>query len=125
MTRAAEVLGVSRSTLYQLVAAGRVPVVRLGRAVRVSRRGLERLAGGAPLAVLTTPGTQHTGAETLPGPRAVQSVVPAPVGLAGVVSAAATRAAGDDTTDRAQLHPWMVYGVDDEVYSPAVLRLRD
>jgi excisionase family DNA binding protein len=44
VTRAAELLGVSRSTLYQLVAAGRVPVVRLGRAVRVPRRELERLA---------------------------------------------------------------------------------
>jgi excisionase family DNA binding protein len=44
VTRAAELLGVSRSTLYQLVAAGRVPVVRLGRAVRVPRRDLERLA---------------------------------------------------------------------------------
>jgi excisionase family DNA binding protein len=38
VTRAAALLGVSRSTLYQLVAAGRVPVVRLGRAVRVPRR---------------------------------------------------------------------------------------
>jgi excisionase family DNA binding protein len=46
VTRAAALLGVSRSTLYQLVAAGRVPVVRLGRAVRVPRRGLERLAEG-------------------------------------------------------------------------------
>jgi excisionase family DNA binding protein len=44
VTRAAGLLGVSRSTLYQLVAAGRVPVVRLGRAVRVPRRGLERVA---------------------------------------------------------------------------------
>ena len=35
VTRAAELLGVSRSTLYQLVAAGRVRVARLGRAVRV------------------------------------------------------------------------------------------
>jgi excisionase family DNA binding protein len=46
VTRAAELLGVSRSSLYQLVAAGRVPVVRLGRAVRVPRRELERLAAG-------------------------------------------------------------------------------
>ncbi|MFI5259551.1 MAG: helix-turn-helix domain-containing protein [Candidatus Limnocylindrales bacterium] len=45
VTRAAELLGVSRSTLYQLVAAGRVPVVRLGRAVRFPRRGA-RAAGG-------------------------------------------------------------------------------
>jgi len=42
VAEAAEMLAISRSTLYQLVAAGRVPVVRLGRAVRVPRRELER-----------------------------------------------------------------------------------
>jgi hypothetical protein len=50
--------------------------------------------------------------------------VPAAVGLAGVLDAAATRAAGDDTTDRAQLHPRIVDRVAGAVYSPAVLRLR-
>jgi len=64
------------------------------------------LVARAPVAVLTTPGAQHAGAEPLPGPRAVQGVVAAAVGLAGVRRAAATRAAGDDTTDRAQLHRW-------------------
>ena len=83
------------------------------------------LVARAPVTVLATPGAEHAGAEALPGSRAVQGVVPAAVGLPGVLGAAATRAAGDDTTDRAQLHPWMVYGVDDEVYSPAVLRLRE
>jgi excisionase family DNA binding protein len=39
---AARLLSVSRSTLYQLVAAGEVPVVRVGRSVRVVRRELER-----------------------------------------------------------------------------------
>jgi hypothetical protein len=58
----------------------------------------------APIAALATPGAQHAGAQALPGPRAVQGVVPAAVRLAGVIGAAATRAAGDDTTDRAQLH---------------------
>jgi len=77
----------------------------------------------APVAVLATPGTEHAGAETLPGPRAVQGVVPAAVGLAGVLSAATTRAAGYDTTDRAQLHPRIVDGFACRVYSPAVLRL--
>jgi hypothetical protein len=51
--------------------------------------------------------------------------VPAAVGLAGVLGTAATRAAGDDTTDRAQLHPRIVGGLGRGVYSPAVLRLRD
>ncbi len=78
----------------------------------------------APVPVLTPPGAEHAGAESLPGARAVQSVVPAAVGLPSVVSAATTRAAGDDTTDRAQLHPRIVDGVAGAVYSPAVLPLR-
>jgi hypothetical protein len=41
-----------------------------------------------------------------------------------VLGAATTRAAGDDTTDRAQLHPQIVDGVAGAVYSLAVLRLR-
>ena len=48
VAQAAELLGVSRSTPYQLVAAGRVPVVRLGRTVRVPRREVERLAEPVP-----------------------------------------------------------------------------
>ena len=83
------------------------------------------LVARAPVAVLATPGAEHAGAEPLPGPRAVQGVVPAAVGLAGVLGAATTRAAGDDTTDRAQLHPRIVGGLAGAVYSPAVLRLRD
>ena len=59
----------------------------------------------APVTALATPGTQHAGAQPLPGPRAGQGVVPAAVGLPGVPGAAATRAAGDDTTYRAELHP--------------------
>ena len=82
------------------------------------------LVARAPVAVLATPGAQHAGAEPLPGPRAVQGVVPAAVGLAGVLGAAATRAAGDDTTDRAQLHPQIVGGLAGAVYSPAVLGVR-
>jgi hypothetical protein len=49
--------------------------------------------------------------------------VPAAIGLAGVLGAAATRAAGDDTADRAQLHPRIVGGDAGAVYSPAVLVL--
>ena len=83
------------------------------------------LVARAPVAVLATPGTEHAGAEPLPGPRAVQGVVPAAVGLAGVLGAATTRAAGDDTADRAQLHPQIVGGLAGAVYSPAVLGVRD
>jgi len=66
------------------------------------------LVARAPVPVLTTPRPKHSRTEALPGPRAVQRVVPAAVGLPGVVGAAATRAAGDDTTDRAELHPRIV-----------------
>ena len=76
-----------------------------------------------PAAVLATPGAQHAGAEPLPGSRAVQGVVPAAVGPPGVLRAAATRAAGDDTTDRAQLHPRILDWVAGEVYSLVVLHL--
>jgi hypothetical protein len=79
----------------------------------------------APVAVLATPGAEHAGAESLPGPRAVQGVVPAAVGLAGVLGATTTRAAGDDATDRAQLHTRIVGRRSGAVYSPAVLRPRD
>jgi hypothetical protein len=81
------------------------------------------LVARAPVPVLATPGAEHSGAESLPGPRAVQGVVPAAVGLPSVLGAAATGAAGDDTTDRAQLHPRIVEGVAGAVYSLAVLRL--
>lgn len=40
---AARLLSVSRSTVYQLIAAGEVPVVRLGGMVRVPRRALDQL----------------------------------------------------------------------------------
>ncbi len=92
---------------------------------QVDRRMSVALVARAPVAVLAAPGAEHAGAEALPRPGAVEGVVPAAVGLPGVLEAAATRAAGDDTTDRAQLHPRIVDGVAGTVYSPAVLRLRD
>jgi excisionase family DNA binding protein len=46
VAEAAEVLAISRSSLYQLVAAGEVRTVRLGRAVRIPKAELERLASG-------------------------------------------------------------------------------
>jgi len=39
---AAALIDVSRSTFYQLINAGRVPVVRIGRSVRVPRAWLEK-----------------------------------------------------------------------------------
>lgn len=44
ISKAAELLGLSRSTLYQLVGTGRVRVIRIGRSVRIPRQELERLA---------------------------------------------------------------------------------
>ena len=91
----------------------------------VSRPVGGALVARAPIAVLATPGAEDAGAESLPGPRAVQGVVPAAVGLAGVLRAATASAAGNDTADRAQLHPQIVDGAADAVYSLAVLGLRD
>jgi hypothetical protein len=47
---------------------------------------------------------EHVEGEALPGPRAVQGVVAAAVGLAGVLSAASAGSAGDHAADRAELH---------------------
>ena len=38
----AEVLRIARSRAYELVAAGEIPSIRIGRSVRVSRRELEQ-----------------------------------------------------------------------------------
>jgi hypothetical protein len=57
---------------------------------QVARRMGVALVAEAPVSVLTTPGAEHAGAQPLPGARAVESVVPAAVGLPSVVSAAAT-----------------------------------
>jgi excisionase family DNA binding protein len=37
-----ETLGLSRTVVYGMIASGELPVVRIGRAVRVPREGLER-----------------------------------------------------------------------------------
>lgn len=39
---AAALCDVSRSTFYQLISSGRIPVVRIGRAVRIPRAWLEK-----------------------------------------------------------------------------------
>lgn len=38
----AELLGIGRSTAFELMASGELPVVRIGRAVRVPRYALRR-----------------------------------------------------------------------------------
>lgn len=43
---AARFLGISRSTLYELMESGRLQYVKLGRARRVPRRALVALAAG-------------------------------------------------------------------------------
>ena len=91
---------------------------QVGRSVGVA------LVARAPVAVLAAPRTQHAGAEPLPGPRGVEGVVPTAVGLPRVLGAATTSAAGDDAADRAQLHPQIVGGLGDLVYSLGVLGLR-
>lgn len=46
---AAEELGISRDHAYRLIAAGEfpVPVIRLGRTIRIARRAIEQLLEGA------------------------------------------------------------------------------
>ena len=41
-TEVAALLGLGRSTVFALMASGQLPTVRVGRAVRVPRAGLER-----------------------------------------------------------------------------------
>jgi hypothetical protein len=62
------------------------------------------LVAEAPVSVLTTPGAEHAGAQTLPGARAVEGVVPTAVRLLGVRGAAAPSAARQHAADGAELH---------------------
>jgi len=39
---AAQVLGIGRSLMYELIARGEIPSVRLGRCLRVSRESLQK-----------------------------------------------------------------------------------
>lgn len=45
---AAALMRVSRSTAYEMVQAGTLPVVRIGRAIRISRRRLVAWLEGSP-----------------------------------------------------------------------------
>lgn len=47
VAEAAELLGVSRSLMYELIAAGTVPVLRLSTRVRVPRQAIERIVEDA------------------------------------------------------------------------------
>ena len=47
VTEAAEILGVSRTSAYELVRAGTLPSVRLGRRILIRRTTLEELVGSA------------------------------------------------------------------------------
>jgi excisionase family DNA binding protein len=42
VSEAAQVLSIGRTKTYELMSAGDLPVVRIGRAVRIPRRALER-----------------------------------------------------------------------------------
>lgn len=61
------------------------------------------LIARAPIPVLATPCPEHSRAEALPGPGAVQGVVAAAVRLPGVLGAAAAGSAGGDTAYGAEL----------------------
>ena len=41
-TEAAKLLGLGRSKVFAMVAAGELPVIRIGRSVRIPRQALER-----------------------------------------------------------------------------------
>lgn len=46
LAEAAQVLGISRSTAYELARTGELPVLRLGRRLVISKRALDRLLEG-------------------------------------------------------------------------------
>jgi hypothetical protein len=93
---------------------------------QVTRR-VRRMLGTiarAHVAVLADVARDHPPRQAGPSRISVNVMVGTDARQARMLAAASSRSARDDAADRAQLHPWMVYGVDDEVYSPAVLRLR-
>jgi excisionase family DNA binding protein len=64
---AAELLGVGRTTLYELVRAGKFPAVRLGRRILIPRRALDEVLAGAPLPVSAPDVLESTGLAVWPG----------------------------------------------------------
>ena len=49
---AAKILGYSRNTAYEAVKNGQLPVIRLGRKIRVPKAALEQMLTGAPAETL-------------------------------------------------------------------------
>ncbi len=45
VSESAAILGISRTTAYELVRSGALPCVRLGRRIVITRRTLEKLLG--------------------------------------------------------------------------------
>jgi excisionase family DNA binding protein len=58
---AAETLGISRSRLYQLLAAGHLPVIRVGQSMRVPVQELERWVAAQLAPVDSAPSTVGSG----------------------------------------------------------------
>ncbi len=92
---------------------------------QVSCRVGVALVARAGVAVLPDMPGDHPLGQACPSRVGVDPVVGTDAREPCVLSAATARAAGDDTTDRADLHPRIVDGVGGPVYSPAVLHLRD
>lgn len=56
VNEAARLLGVSRDLVYDLVARGELPAIRLGRRLVVARRSLQNLLAGQPDGAASEPG---------------------------------------------------------------------
>jgi hypothetical protein len=90
---------------------------------RWMRRMLGTIAR-ADVAVLADVAGDHPLGQACPSCIRMDVMVGTDARQASVLGTAAPRAAGDDTTDRAQLHPRIVDGLAGAVHSPGVLRLR-
>ena len=66
VTEAAELLGLGRSTAYELAATGELPTVRLGRRLMVTRPALTALLGFEPPLPYELDDAQHRVATATP-----------------------------------------------------------
>lgn len=71
-TEVGKLLGLGRSKVFAMVAAGELPVIRIGRSVRIPREALERWVRTQTIAAEGTTSPSHRGTEAtaLRGPRA-------------------------------------------------------